>query len=162
MASLTLQINSLAALERLLGGETQLEIGLRHSVVQAFAEKHLKAIAKDPGFSARTKAISEQVSESLTKQVRETVDRHLGTVIQDRWDGRKIGIKLHPPVQQDLETKACDAVRAAIDAAVTKSQDTWLPKIEASVQSRIDRNIEALVNQRVDARVKEVLAKLAS
>lgn len=40
-----IQINSLEALERLIGGDNQLEIDIRNSVVQKFANKHLKAVA---------------------------------------------------------------------------------------------------------------------
>lgn len=37
--NVTIQINSLEALERLLGGDTQVEVDLRKSVAVKFAEK---------------------------------------------------------------------------------------------------------------------------
>ena len=43
--STKIQINSLDALERLIGGDTELEIEVRNSVIQKFAEKHLKPLA---------------------------------------------------------------------------------------------------------------------
>jgi hypothetical protein len=43
--SIKLQINSLDALERLIGGDNEVELELRNWVVQAFAKKHLKIAA---------------------------------------------------------------------------------------------------------------------
>ena len=37
---IVLQINSLKALERLIGGDSELEIGVRNSIVQEFSKKH--------------------------------------------------------------------------------------------------------------------------
>lgn len=39
-----IQINSLEALERLIGGDTELEIDIRESIIYNFASKHLKSI----------------------------------------------------------------------------------------------------------------------
>lgn len=36
-----IQINSLEALERLIGGDTELEIDIRNSIVHKFTQKHL-------------------------------------------------------------------------------------------------------------------------
>lgn len=40
-----IQINSLEALERLIGGDSELEFEIRNNVAQDFAKKHLKAVA---------------------------------------------------------------------------------------------------------------------
>lgn len=42
-----IQINSLAALERLIGNETEIEMDIRQSVVEAFTKKHLKSLVND-------------------------------------------------------------------------------------------------------------------
>ena len=39
-----IQINSLEALERLIGGDTQVEIEIRNSIVQEFTKKYLKSL----------------------------------------------------------------------------------------------------------------------
>ena len=44
MNSVTIQINSLEALERLIGNDAELEINIRNAIVQKFTKKHLKAI----------------------------------------------------------------------------------------------------------------------
>lgn len=47
MSGVKIQINSLEALERLIGGNTEVEIELRGAIVQEFAKKHLKGVATD-------------------------------------------------------------------------------------------------------------------
>lgn len=44
---LVLQINSFPALEAFLGGDTEVEIALRNSIVQEFSKKYLKNVAAD-------------------------------------------------------------------------------------------------------------------
>lgn len=39
------QINDLAALERLIGGDTEVEMDIRNNIVQKFVNKHLKGLA---------------------------------------------------------------------------------------------------------------------
>jgi Glu-tRNA(Gln) amidotransferase subunit E-like FAD-binding protein len=54
MNGVKIQINSLEALERLIGGDSELEIELRNSIIQSFTNKHLKGIANtilDKGFA---------------------------------------------------------------------------------------------------------------
>lgn len=46
MSGTKIQINSLAALERLIGNDSELELELRASIVQEFAQRHLKGVAQ--------------------------------------------------------------------------------------------------------------------
>lgn len=59
--SIKIQINSLDALERLIGGDNELEIDIRQSVVESFTKKHLKAIAKTDIISAASQAVSKEI-----------------------------------------------------------------------------------------------------
>ena len=43
MSKVVLQINSIDVIERLIGGDSEVEVDIRNNVVQRFAEKHLKA-----------------------------------------------------------------------------------------------------------------------
>jgi hypothetical protein len=43
--SVKIQINSLEALERLIGNDNELEIQIRGSIVQEFTKKHLRSLA---------------------------------------------------------------------------------------------------------------------
>lgn len=66
--SIKIQINSLEALERLIGGDSQVEIDIRQSIVQEFAKKHLKAVASNEIIKrAETALIDVVCSEFMTK-----------------------------------------------------------------------------------------------
>jgi uncharacterized membrane protein YheB (UPF0754 family) len=67
-----IQINSLEALERLIGGDTQLEFDIRQNIVEEFTKKHLKSLANST-LMARTeqdivKAIKIGASHDLIIQ----------------------------------------------------------------------------------------------
>ena len=69
MSGVKIQINSLEALERLIGGDTQLEIDLRNSIVQEFSKKYLKAVAAE---------LAETLVEPYKKQVQDELRYMLG------------------------------------------------------------------------------------
>jgi hypothetical protein len=56
-----IQINSLAALERLIGGDNEVEIEIRKSVVENFMKKHINAIAN----SNVTEGIKNEIMKTL-------------------------------------------------------------------------------------------------
>ena len=60
-----IQISSLEALERMIGGDTEIEIQLRESIVQNFTRKHLKPLANSEAFQKVTQAIAKEVNEAV-------------------------------------------------------------------------------------------------
>jgi len=60
-----IQINSLAALERLLGNDTELEMDIRNSVADSFAKKYLKAVASKYLEEETQKRLEEEVASLL-------------------------------------------------------------------------------------------------
>ena len=62
-----LQINSLEALERLIGGDNEVELDLRNSVVQAFTNKHLRGLAESHAI-VEGKRITEGLLKAVTKE----------------------------------------------------------------------------------------------
>lgn len=60
----TIQINSLEALERMIGGDSETEIQIRYSIIQEFAKKHLKALVPE--------VVAGSLDE-LKKEVRQVV-----------------------------------------------------------------------------------------
>jgi len=59
--SIKLQINSLDAIERLIGGDSELEIEVRASVVEAFMKKHINSIVN----SKVTEAVKRDILSEL-------------------------------------------------------------------------------------------------
>lgn len=64
-----IQINSLEALERLIGGDTDVEIQIRNSVVQNFTNKHLKGIATTYLENGYLKALETTISNDVFEKV---------------------------------------------------------------------------------------------
>jgi len=64
----TIQINSLAALERLLGNDPELEINLRNSVVQNYANKYIRGIAETFENSAAFKDLRKQMNDNIREK----------------------------------------------------------------------------------------------
>lgn len=60
-----IQINSLAALERLIGGDNEAEIEIRQSVVEIFTRKYLKTIVAQPLMNATKESLLNEVQDTL-------------------------------------------------------------------------------------------------
>lgn len=60
-----IQINSLDALERLIGGDTDVEIEIRQSVVEIFSKKYLKSIVSEPLMKATKESLLKEVQDTL-------------------------------------------------------------------------------------------------
>lgn len=59
-----IQINSLEALERLIGNDKEMEIAVKQSVLNEFAKKHLKSIANSEAM--------QRIAGQVNKELRET------------------------------------------------------------------------------------------
>lgn len=65
---LTLQINSLAALERLIGGDSEIEIDIRNSVVARFVAKNIRPLAVDAANTSIRETVKQEV-EPYRKEI---------------------------------------------------------------------------------------------
>ena len=63
--SIKIQINSVEALERLIGGDNQMEIEIRSSIVQEFTKRHLKDLANSELLNKTAKALETELKESF-------------------------------------------------------------------------------------------------
>lgn len=57
-----IQINSLEALERLIGNDNELEIDIRNNIVESFTKKHLKALVNTETIKDLESAVKKEVS----------------------------------------------------------------------------------------------------
>ena len=110
-----IQINSLDALERLIGGDSEVEIEIRNSIVQEFTKKYLKSVAekvlesevavftkgikatfqqqaqdaigemKNPGYYSQTFVPNETFKKAISEQVQYQVDRQISAAIDARF-----------------------------------------------------------------------------
>lgn len=145
-----IQIASLEALERLIGGDSQLEIEIRESVVQNFAKKHLKGVAEAKSFKQAENAVTNFMTDHfLTK---------------DSWTSN---FKFKPEVLDDLKLKLINQGQSFINLKIEETLKALGSKerLEQTVNIAVDRivneievkitsgHIEKLVNQRLKERL---------
>ncbi|AFF28277.1 gp279 [Sphingomonas phage PAU] len=68
--SIKIQINSVEALERLIGGDTQIEIDIRNNIVQEFAKRHLKDIAESETFKGIESSIKNFMTDNFMTKMK--------------------------------------------------------------------------------------------
>ena len=140
--STKIQINSLAALERLIGNDNEIEIEIRNSIVQEFAKKHLKSIAH------------ELDSGLLNKELKDAVLK------KDRWstnmqftDAFK-GIIQKEMIEAYLSQKAREVVASSQDVyweSVNNKTSEILDRIENGVfEDRVKREVNKKYKQYLD------------
>lgn len=153
--STKIQINSLAALERLIGGEEETEIEIRRSIIKEFANKHLKELAETTEMKAAIKDITK------------AAEQHIGTWVKTgnwSWDATfvfdtKIERQLSDMIENTLITKFEGLLNEKINAF------QYLSRIEKIVEDRAnyiankwtDGEIERRIQAAADKKIKEKL-----
>jgi hypothetical protein len=143
-----LQINSLEALERLIGGDTEVELEIRNNIVQDFAKKHLKALVNEGSIQR----VANQLEKTLASQAEDIINKKFGTLSGDYWN-RKF----------TLNTNAKAALNDAAESAYRSHiQDSWKQMekrltdrySEQYIADQIARTVEAEVNKRIQLGVQ--------
>ena len=152
--STKIQINSLEALERLIGNDTELEIEIRNSVIQKFANKHLKSLATSEVMTKASKAILEQINKDFFTHIKEGYG--MKTYFKKEiLDSLKSTLELH--ARQELrnivsdiveEQKAYDRVEKVVEEKVAWIEEKLAPE-------RLDK----ILNNLVEKRLKEKFGK---
>lgn len=149
-----IQINSLEALERLIGGDSELEIEIRNSIVQEFAKKHLKCLAQTEVIATAVtdaKTIFTDFAKSeVTRQIGE-VKRHWGTLSYN--------------LEKDVINAIKDAVSRELRVTIAEHVESLAKKhvegldIEKFINKKIDTTIQEKIESGVRKRFEEVLKK---
>lgn len=152
-SAVTLQINSKAALERLLGNDTTLEVSLRHAVAAAFARQHLEHIAlealKQEEAQMREK-VKAMVAEALTVEERDTLS--WARTLKLTPEGKAL-------VKAELETRVAEYVRdqaSAVNKQITEQILAHTKTIPALVEQKFKRTFDEAVETKVRARLIEI------
>jgi len=164
---------SAPAISRLIGGDTEVEIRLRHQVVDEFAKKHLRSVAAEPAFEAiiasHRKVIDAEVRDLVGKYIwkdNKTVPvlrEKVGKLINDSVAGivAEAAKRCFDKVIAE-QTKVAEERMARYEGRLmTAAQDKFDKKVkelEAGLAGRIDE----FFNQRVEEEAKRRLAVAAS
>lgn len=152
--STTIQINSLQALERLIGNDNNVEIQLRNSIVQEFVKKHLKHIANDDLITNTKKAVTSEITAQFFDEIK----------TNSFWNNKivfKPGIL--DEVKKELQIKAREELSELISQIVEEQKvyDTIKEKLNSTttwiVEQLASERLEARLERMVDQRLKEKL-----
>jgi hypothetical protein len=154
MQKLTIQINNKEALERLIGNDTEVEIDIRNSVVQKFAEKHLKPLANSPAINGTLEAIKADIA----KQTREKVEKEIATFKEGYYNSRATDIVLRPEIKAEIERQVRNLTDKTIQDTVDEALKTWLN--DAELKKRIDARFEYYTKEHINTEIKSRIEKL--
>ena len=145
--AIKIQINSLEALERLIGGDTELELELRKSCVYEFAKRHLKHIGEE-----EIKLAESEVVKAVQKEANEALLNY-GRYISNRLN-TKVTREIQQKVQEMVETEVgVNTMEYTSTENLLKLRDAVISK-QAFIATRVQKEVDRLVNEEVQARVK--------
>jgi hypothetical protein len=150
MSNLTIQINSLEALERLIGGDTAAEVDIRNSVVQKFTEKHLKALAGQPNIQA----IADSIGTATRASVEELLNARIGTITKN-WRGIVDSVRLNASVVAEIDRAVKAVADKLIDQAVQSTFDKLKDGLEARISGAVKHRLDYEIANEVKKKVSE-------
>jgi hypothetical protein len=150
--STKIQINSLEALERLIGGDTELEIEIRNSVAQNFAEKYLKALVN--GESSQIVLAVNDIKREANATFKEVATREIANA-KTEW-GRTT-YTIQPSVVEDMKSRVRDSVRDIVRELVKEEMEKQKDLLEGYVSKSMTVNIQDTVNKMVRQKLESVL-----
>lgn len=148
------------ALDRLIGGDSEVELELRKSVVENFARQKLATLYSHPEMQI--------VLADLAETAKREVSARIGEKVRDPKYPNPITWKLTPEVAQALDMAIEDAVRAnvakhledietRVNAAVAKKVE----QIQRRALDTVDRAVTGRWQQDVENEVRRIIAAAA-
>jgi hypothetical protein len=136
----------LPAIERLIGGDTEVEVRIRKQIVEEFARRHLKAIAETASYEAAIQAAKDYVNQAAkeTFGIENLVTSHL-------WP--TAGHRLKAMVESMVKEQAQKAVDEALLKTIEYQKRYWSKEINDAVRKANDKEIEKLVEAEIQRRL---------
>jgi hypothetical protein len=150
---------SLPALERLLGGDSQLEIDLRQQIAEQFAKKHVKALINAEALKSVTSTLSSAVTQTVKDQV--------GTVVYD-YNKSVYTMRLTKQMEEavsgiiknivntsllNLQSKIMLEIQQKVEAMA----ESWKKRAEDLLTDKINKELDRLVHNEVGKRVDDAI-----
>jgi hypothetical protein len=152
------------AVERLIGGNTEVEIELRKWVVQEFTKKYLKAVVSDKEF---TKFLNEERGQT-SRVVSELIKKHVGETV---YDGYSSNFKMVSSLETALKTELDNMLKGIIfNVVASTKRDVELkvnevfvqnmPSIDGIIKLHVNKLTKEYITEKVKARLAEVTSQL--
>ena len=168
MNKLTIQINNLEALERLIGGDSEVEVEIRNSVVQKFAEKHLKPVANSAAITSTITDIKTAITSTITdiktaiaSEIRQQCEAQIATFKTDYY-GRATEIKLRPEIKTEIDRQIKTIMDNTVQKAIQEAVGTWTNESEVKkcVDSRFEYYTKDVINSEIRTRLEKLKTQL--
>jgi hypothetical protein len=152
--STKIQINSLEALERLIGNDNELEIEIRNSVVQNFTKRYLKDLAKTGLVANIAKAVQSEIKSEFFEDIK-TGSWNITTTVFKKEILEKVKEELKYTAKQELssvvseiveEQKVYDTIKTKLDSTVEWITEQLAPQ---RLESRIEKLVEARLKEKL-------------
>jgi hypothetical protein len=143
MSDIKIQINSLEALERLIGGDSQLEMDIRNSVVQEFTKRHLKSLT----LTETGDKIGVLVKRAVEAEIEKFIKR-------ERYDS-KVAVK-----DEGLKAAIVKEVHDTISQYVSKAIESQKANINDMVKDRVEDEVGTIVKRYMAAQAEVIKASL--
>lgn len=139
---------TLPALERLLGGDTEIEVGVRRQVVEEFAKRHLKAILNDQAFKAIVSAWHVEIQAAVAETMKSLRDEKQAKVDSGQAGKEALGWRrLRDQVEETAAT--------AVEHAIRESTEKWTANISRIILREVHKQMEQCVDAELATRVKD-------
>lgn len=138
---------NLPALERLIGGDSEIELKLRRQIVKVFEDHHLKQLA--------TNMMQPQVIAVITEKVNATVKEELDIprMADDLWP--TISAKLRELIWGEVRTQVRAAVESVTAEFITQQRtqlmSTLLSQLQAELTRSLRTEVQAIVKSAMTA-----------
>lgn len=119
-----IQINSLAALERLIGDDKEMEITVKSSIINEFAKSYIKSVANSEIVDTIKRAVFEEVKKT----------NYFGLLVQNKSNHYRIDYLLSDEAKELVKTQ----VRQEVDKLIKEAVSPIREEIVGEIRSRLD------------------------
>lgn len=119
-----IQINSLAALERLIGNDKEMEITVKSSIINEFAKSYIKSVA------------NSEIADTIKREVIEEIKKsdYFGLFVKDRGNHWSTRYLLSDNAKELIKTQ----VRKEVEYLISETISPIREEIAGEIRSRLD------------------------
>jgi CRISPR/Cas system-associated protein Cas10 (large subunit of type III CRISPR-Cas system) len=136
------------ALDRLIGGDSELEVELKHAVAKELLENHIQPALR----LQATQEISKRLREGFTEQLQEQLGEYKAGMVRNCYGTLSKGqvFNLHPDIKAAIE----ETVHGQIQSHVNEYVKTL--NLEARIAAAFQAGVKQAISDGVRAKLKEV------
>ena len=165
---------NLPALERLIGGDSELELDLRRGIAETFAKHYLKSIVNQELVQGVEREVRSEIAaakNAATAHVEKVCHEMVGDWEKDRWGSRGkfvLNDAAKSAIEGHIDRVSWDAVGADMEGRQEK-WEKWLGqqiertigRLYTEISEQVDKRIAKLSEESINAEIQRRLAAAA-